>query len=163
MGSSSRINRLNDEFSLMKILASESDLFQIKGVRGNPPEAYQIIFNGKSLMLQGDQVVETDHHEVTILMGVDWPQSQPIFLWSTPIFHPNIKAPNVCPLGQPYSAMTHLDQMVETLWNMLTFQRYNIKSPLDKQAAKWAAEHKERFPVDKRVLRNKTIDIRIYS
>ena len=162
-----RTARLKDELELMKKLQSESGLIQIKPIAqpGLPPEKYQIIFKGKSKMLQGDKVVDTDQHQAVIELGMDWPLNPPLIYWFTPIFHPNFKMPNVCLQGKPHSSLTHLDQICEMLWDMLTFKSYNTNldphGVWDFKAAEWVIKNKDSLPTDNRDLRNLNIVIRI--
>ncbi len=169
MNEDPRKSRLEDEEKLMDKLQADSSIVEIrKENRPNfPAERYLIVFHGKGLMLQGDRVVTTEQHHAMIELGADWPQRPPQVYWLTPIFHPNFKHPNVCLQGKPYSSTTHLDMICETLWDMLTFKKFNTRLDAhgrwDNNAAEWVLKNKDRLPTDNRELRNLAITIRIIS
>ena len=67
----------------------------------------------------------------------------------TPVFHPNFDDASVC-IGDFWAASEWLDDLVIRIGRMITYQEYNIRSPLNGLAAKWAAEHENLLPMDDR-------------
>ena len=66
----------------------------------------------------------------------------------TPVFHPNIDPQKIC-IGDHWSAGQSLAQMVARIAEMICFQSYNVKSPLNAKAAAWAEQNVGRLPLQK--------------
>ena len=64
----------------------------------------------------------------------------------TPVFHPNIDPQKIC-IGDHWSADQSLVELVIRIAQMICFQSYNTKSPLNAAAAVWASEHADRLPL----------------
>jgi predicted Zn finger-like uncharacterized protein len=65
----------------------------------------------------------------------------------SPVFHPNI-APHAICVGDHWGAGESLQSIVARIGEMLAFQSYNVKSPLNGEAARWVEENKHRLPLD---------------
>ena len=57
----------------------------------------------------------------------------------TPIFHPNI-APHAICIGDHWSAGEPLASIMARIGEMIAYQSYNTKSPLNGEAARWVKE-----------------------
>ena len=66
----------------------------------------------------------------------------------TPVFHPNIDPQKIC-IGDHWSAGQSLAHLVIRIGEMLCYQSYNVKSPLNAQAAAWAEQHVSSLPLEK--------------
>jgi ubiquitin-protein ligase len=66
----------------------------------------------------------------------------------TPIFHPNIDPAYIC-VGDHWVAGERLTDLVTRIGEMIAYQAYNIKSPLNGEAAMWADLNGAQLPVDK--------------
>ena len=75
----------------------------------------------------------------------------------TPIFHPNIEPATIC-VGDHWTAGERLVDLVVRIGEMIAYQAYNVKSPLDGEAAMWADLHVRDLPVDDRNLRPPELD-----
>ena len=75
----------------------------------------------------------------------------------TPIFHPNIDPSTIC-VGDHWTAGERLVDLAIRIAEMIAYQAYNIKSPLDAEAAMWADLHARQLPIDDRVLRPAELD-----
>jgi len=64
----------------------------------------------------------------------------------TPVFHPNIDPQKIC-IGDHWSAGQSLAQMIVQIAEMISFQTYNVKSPLNARAAAWAEQNGRRLPL----------------
>jgi ubiquitin-protein ligase len=64
----------------------------------------------------------------------------------TPVFHPNIDPQKIC-IGDHWSAGQSLAQMVVHIGEMICYQRYNLKSPLNAKAAVWAEQNLVSLPL----------------
>lgn len=120
---------------------------------GRPPEKYLVMFRCKGLaMLPSEEIIIIHEHLLEIVLGLDYPIRPPIFIWNTPIWHPNIKPPYLCPEGRPYAIGTTIDQICLMAGQMVQYRNYNTENPLNREAAAWAVENVDRFPIDTRGL-----------
>jgi hypothetical protein len=65
----------------------------------------------------------------------------------TPIFHPNI-APHAICIGDHWSPGEPLWSIVARIGEMIAYQSYNTKSPLNGEAARWVEQHVGELPLD---------------
>jgi hypothetical protein len=65
----------------------------------------------------------------------------------TPVFHPNIAPHAVC-IGDHWTAAESLDRLIMRVCEMLAYQSYNTKSPLNGAAAQWVEANLDRLPLD---------------
>jgi ubiquitin-protein ligase len=80
----------------------------------------------------------------------------------TPTYHPNNDPTHNC-VGDHWSAGERLVDLVVRVGEMLAYQAYNIKSPLDAHAAMWADLNVNRLPTDPRTIRPAELDASIQS
>jgi hypothetical protein len=66
----------------------------------------------------------------------------------TPIFHPNI-APHAICIGDHWSAGESLPALLVRIAEMICLQSYNVKSPLNGDAARWVEEHVDQLPLSR--------------
>jgi predicted Zn finger-like uncharacterized protein len=66
----------------------------------------------------------------------------------SPVFHPNI-APHAICVGDHWGAGESLESIIIRIGEMLAYQSYNVKSPLNGEAARWVEENKHRVPLDR--------------
>ncbi|MFN6478267.1 ubiquitin-conjugating enzyme E2 [Nostoc sp. DedQUE07] len=118
------------------------------------PEKYCVLFCCKGLqkLSEYDEPTIRDEHVMEIVFGYDYPSAPPRYVWLTNIWHPNIKPPYLCDKGRPFAVSTTLDQICLMVGQMIQYRIYNTEDPLDKDAAKWAAQNKKLFPIDTRDL-----------
>ena len=65
----------------------------------------------------------------------------------TPIFHPNI-APHAICIGDHWSPGEPLWSIVARIGELISYQSYNTKSPLNGEAARWVEENLDQVPLD---------------
>ena len=65
---------------------------------------------------------------------------------NSPVFHPNIDPQKIC-IGDHWSAGQSLAQLVVRVAEMISYQSYNVKSPLNAKAAAWAEQNVEKLPL----------------
>jgi ubiquitin-protein ligase len=114
---------------------------------------YLVTLHCTGLCLRHGSVTEIGEHRVQVLLGPSYPIQPPRLVWTTPIFHPNILAWEVCLVGQRWGAKTRLDEVCLWLWDMARYKLYNLDDPLDRNAKLWAEKHEGRFPTDRTDLR----------
>lgn len=125
-----------------------------------PPEKYMIRFNCKGLWRREDgTIVEAPYHLLEVVFGADYPSKPPTFVWLTPIWHPNLMRPYICLEGRPFAVGWTLDLIVQEVGRLVMYQSYNVKDPLNKEAADWARDNAQRFPVDDRDLLDSRVHV----
>jgi Ubiquitin-conjugating enzyme len=146
-----RLRRLKADYEALRRLARLHPLIEIEGAAGNPPERYRLILRVQSLRQRGDELEPADEHRLEITLPLGYPRDAPLFRMLTPVFHPNIAPHAVC-IGDHWSAAESLDALIQRVGELLAFQSYNTKSPLNGAAAKWVDQHRDRLPIDRREL-----------
>ncbi len=125
-----------------------------------PPEKYMIRFKCKGLWQQDNgSIVEAPYHLMEVVFGADYPSKPPTFVWLTPIWHPNLRRPYICLEGRPFAVGWTLDLIVQEVGRLVQYQSYNVNDPLNHEAAEWAKQNAERFPVDDRDLLDSRIRV----
>ncbi|MFQ5844005.1 MAG: ubiquitin-conjugating enzyme E2 [Planctomycetota bacterium] len=143
-----RLLRLRSDLESVRRLAHLHPRIEVEGVTGNPPERYRLVLRVRSLREKGDKLVIVAKHRLEITMPHGYPRDVPTCRMLTPVFHPNIAPHAVC-IGDHWSAAESLDLMIQRVGEMLAFQSYNVKSPLNGRAARWVEENLHRLPIDK--------------
>ncbi|MFZ0665782.1 MAG: ubiquitin-conjugating enzyme E2 [Acidimicrobiales bacterium] len=115
-----------------------------------PADRYRVAYslNGVTLDQSGQPVI-AQHHSVMITLGAGYPREKPMVNMETAIFHPNIRqgiGGEVC-IGDYWSPAQSLADIVVMIGEMIQYQRYNVRSPLNGIAAEWVALHEDIFPV----------------
>jgi ubiquitin-protein ligase len=149
-----RLARLEEEYRSLMDVSGRSDLLHIEPIEGEPPKRYRISFKCRGIMLQPDtgKPCVTVNHVMEIYLPSKYPNERPERRWLTPIFHPNInKNGGVC-LGDDWAPSMTLAWLVEQLADYVTYRAYNVDDPYNKEAAAWARENSDKFPVDSRPL-----------
>ena len=143
-----RLRRLQaDHQNLVEYIRRHPRLRLIQ-TAGDPPEQYQIEYRIKSLRQVGENLQPTKSHIVEISLPRNYPRTPPQCRMLTPVFHPNI-APHAICVGDHWSAGEPLKSIVARIGEMLAYQSYNVKSPLNGEAARWVEQHLDELPLDK--------------
>ena len=119
---------------------------------------------GLERIAERKEPVERSYHTVQIKLTSDYPRMSPACKMLTPIFHPNIEPATIC-VGDHWTAGERLVDLVVRIGEMIAYQAYNVKSPLDGEAAMWADLHLKELPVDDRKIASPrgSIDRRLRS
>jgi hypothetical protein len=142
-------------------LCRHSDLVELTPVDSLPaPQRYIVTLRctGLCRTYSGD-IVETNlahvglHFPDHYLRSVDGP----IAIWLGPptIWAPNIRAPWIC-TGR-ITPGTTLTAALYQLFEIVTYQRFSTHDALNRDAAAWARQHLDRFPVDRRALKRRGV------
>jgi len=136
-----------------------SPLIRVIETEGNPPDVYRIEYQIQSLEPTGDpeRPSPRDQHQVEIRLTADYPRMSPQCKMLTPVYHPNIDPTHVC-VGDHWAAGERLVDLIVRVGEMLAYQAYNIKSPLDAHAAMWADLNPDQLPTDPRTIRPAEIE-----
>lgn len=144
-----RLRRLKADEEMVRRAFAQHPFIRVAEAMGEPPERYRFELKVGGLVVVDDQVVPKDTHLVEIYLTLGYPRQAPQCRMLTPVFHPNI-APHAICIGDHWSAGQSLAAVVLRIAEMLAFQSYNVKSPLNGAAARWASEHAASLPVDAR-------------
>jgi ubiquitin-protein ligase len=148
--SSPRIRRLNQDHQRLKNRFASWELIRLTGTAGLPPEHYRIAYSIRGLYVDATgQILERNEHVMEIDLSLGYPRRAPQCRMLTPVFHPNFDEASVC-TGDFWAASERLDDLIVRIGRMIAYQEYNMKSPLNGLAARWAAEHPQFLPLDPR-------------
>ena len=143
-----RLRRLQADYEALRRLAHQHPKIEIEGASGNPPDRYRLLLKVKSLRERGDAIETATEHRLEVTMPRGYPRDAPILRMLTPVFHPNIAPHAVC-IGDHWSAGESIDLLIQRVGEILAFQSYNTKSPLNGRAAQWIDQHRDQIPVDR--------------
>ncbi|MDB5321603.1 MAG: hypothetical protein JWN40_3234 [Phycisphaerales bacterium] len=132
----------------------DSSMIRVLETEGNPPDLYRIEYHVESLepTENPERPAPRNVHQVEIQLTGEYPRVSPQCKMLTPVYHPNIDPSHIC-VGDHWAAGERLVDLVVRIGEMLAYQAYNIKSPLDAHAAMWADLNGERLPTDSRTIR----------
>jgi predicted Zn finger-like uncharacterized protein len=116
-------------------------------MEGDPPERYQLEYRIKSLRMVGGELQAVQSHLVEVTLPRNYPRLPPQCRMLSPVFHPNI-APHAICVGDHWGAGESLESIIIRIGEMLAYQSYNVKSPLNGEAARWVEVNKHRIPLD---------------
>jgi ubiquitin-protein ligase len=140
-----------DAESIRKRLAGWP-LIEISGTAGIPPEIYRFTYRIKGLYVDpSGNILERATHLLEVNLSLGYPRRAPQCRMLTPVFHPNFDDSTVC-IGDFWAASEGLDDLVIRIGQMIAYQEYNTKSPLNGLAAKWAALNANLLPIDVRAI-----------
>jgi ubiquitin-protein ligase/DNA-directed RNA polymerase subunit RPC12/RpoP len=143
-----RTRRLMSDASAMTTAFIHSASIKVQPIAGDPPEIYRVQYSIQSLERgKAGTPIPRDQHEVEIQLTSEYPRISPRCKMLTPIFHPNIDTATIC-VGDHWTAGEQLPDLVIRIGQMIAFQEYNIRSPLDAEAAMWADLNSGSLPID---------------
>jgi ubiquitin-protein ligase len=144
-----RIRRLQADYKQIAGVFKKHPYIRIIDIQGNPPEKYTFEILVKGLAPKSDDSFDIrTEHRTEVFLPLDYPRRPPFCRMITPVFHPNIDPQKIC-IGDHWSAAQSLGQLVVRIAEMLCYQSYNVKSPLNAKAAAWAQENFSRLPLQK--------------
>ena len=141
-----RLRRLiADHQQVMSALAQHPRI-KLLQTEGAPPEKYTVEFQVAGLVNDQSQVGHV--HRAEIFLNLDYPRRPPFCRMITPVFHPNIDPQKIC-IGDHWSAGESVVDLIIRIAQMIAYQSYNVKSPLNAGAAMWAEQHEAQLPLEK--------------
>jgi ubiquitin-protein ligase len=143
-----RLRRLTADYEKLQEFVQRQPRLRLLRAAGEPPELYQLEYRIRSLRQTGERLEVVGSHTVEILLPRDYPRAPPQCRMLTPVFHPNI-APHAICVGDHWSAGEPIGSIVARIGEMLAYQSYNTKSPLNGEAARWVEQNLEQLPLDK--------------
>jgi ubiquitin-protein ligase len=147
-----RTRRLMADYRQMREAFAGGTFIRLLETTGDPAETYKLEFNFRGIeSIQAKEPILREQHLVEIRLTSDYPRMAPACRMLTPIFHPNIDTSAIC-VGDHWVAGERLTDLVVRIGQMIAYQAYNIKSPLNGEAAMWADLNPEALPIDSRDL-----------
>ncbi len=143
-----RLRRLQADYEKLRTFLAQQPRIRLIQAQGTPPERYQLEFQIKGLREVDEQLQTVANHIVEISLPLSYPRLPPQCRMLTPVFHPNI-APHAICIGDHWSAGEPLWSMVARIGEMIAYQSYNTKSPLNGEAARWVEANQHHLPLDR--------------
>jgi predicted Zn finger-like uncharacterized protein len=142
-----RLRRLQADYEKVREYVNRHPRLQLIQSDGTPPERYQLEYRIRGLRQTADELSLVKSHMVEIALPMSYPRMAPQCRMLTPIFHPNI-APHAICIGDHWSPGEPLWSIIARIGEMIAYQSYNTKSPLNGEAARWVDEHLDELPLD---------------
>ncbi len=145
-----RLRRLRADYERVMAVFAEHPFVRVLSAEGDPPEKYTFELRVRGLVPkdESETLLPQLIHRAEVFLPLDYPRRPPFCRMITPVFHPNIDPQKIC-IGDHWSAGQSLAQMVARIAEMICFQSYNVKSPLNAKAAAWAEQNESRLPLQK--------------
>jgi hypothetical protein len=148
-----------------QVLASQSDLLDLVAFRS---DRFMARFSCRGLVRHASgAIVEADAFSVGIWFPSDYLRTAPhpahVLTWLGPreIWHPNIssEAPLIC-VGH-LAPGTSLVDLLYQVFEIITWRKVTMREDdaLNREACQWARNHPSRYPVDRRPLKHRTLDL----
>ncbi|MCS7032687.1 MAG: ubiquitin-conjugating enzyme E2 [Phycisphaerae bacterium] len=155
---SPRHRRLLADAEQIRRLFADCPHIRIVSMQGDPPDLYEVEYQISSLERDPrGKPRPRNLHLAQIQLTLDYPRLAPRCTMLTPIFHPNINQSTIC-VGDHWTAGERLADLIVRIGEMIAYQAYNIRSPLDGEAAMWADLNADKLPLDARNLRPATME-----
>ena len=142
-----RIRRLRADRELVERLFADHPRIRLTEAEGDPPERYRFQISVRGLAPGADAPEPRAVHGIEMFLPIDYPRRAPVCRMTTPLFHPNVDPQKIC-IGDHWSAGQRLVDLVVRIAQMIAFQSYNVKSPLNGEAAAWAERNIPSLPLD---------------
>jgi ubiquitin-protein ligase len=147
-----RLKRLQAEAAQVQKAFAGFPNIRLQAMQGEPPERYVIEYRVRGLVRSPQGPIYQDQHYAEIQLTSEYPRQAPKCRMLTPIFHPNFEPATIC-VGDHWTAGERLVDLIIRIAEMIAFQQYNIKSPLDGEAAMWTDQNRQHLPTDPREMR----------
>ncbi|MBM3882250.1 MAG: hypothetical protein FJ387_21445 [Verrucomicrobia bacterium] len=153
------------QFEEATALARQSDVLELAPQDGRPPNRYLAHFQCKGLVRDGSGgPVEFNHLLVGIWLPEDYlrqvnPGQVLTYLGPAPQpWHPQIRPPFICAHIPPG---TRLTDVLHTLYDLWTYNLVAVgDNGLNPDAAAWyRQQHPSRFPLERRPLKRRTLEL----
>jgi predicted Zn finger-like uncharacterized protein len=143
-----RLRRLKADSEKLQDYVRRHPRVRLVQMDGDPPERYQLEYRINSLRMVNGELQPVQSHLVEVVLPRNYPRTPPQCRMLSPVFHPNI-APHAICVGDHWGAGESLESIIIRIGEMLAYQSYNVKSPLNGEAARWVEENKLRVPLDR--------------
>ena len=142
-----RLRRLSADYEEIKRHFAGHKYILVTTSGDDPPEKYHVIYMVNGIYMFPDGTIgRRERHEVEITLHADYPRYKPLCSISTPIWHPNFRDGQIC-IGDIWGAGESLSDIIVNIGDMIQYKSWNAYSPLSSEAARWAMENRQLFPV----------------
>jgi ubiquitin-protein ligase len=142
-----QLRRLNADYQKIKSVFGNHPFVQLIKEEGNPPNKYTFEFMVQGLIPDDEKTfTRGDTHLAEVFLPMEYPRRPPFCRMITPVFHPNIDPQKIC-IGDHWSAGESLAHLIVRIGEMICYQSYNFKSPLNGKAAAWAEQNIDQLPI----------------
>lgn len=158
-----RDRRLESDYRALRATFEAEDLVEIRAIGTAPFEKYMIVYKVPSLRLNSTgQPMRVDATVVEISLPADYPRMPPTArtVAGDVVFHPNFNAAKIC-LADHWSPSFQLVDIVREIGELLTWQKFNIRSPLNATAAEWSQQHLNEIPLARVNLGGNSVNVTI--
>lgn len=142
---SPRVRRLAADREAVRTRFSGHKHVRVTPGPGNPPDYYEVEYYLNGLVRDGDSAQIQQSHQVVVRMGAGYPRMAPFVEAKSEVFHPNV-AGHYC-FGDIWTPAQSIADVIEKVGDMIQWRVFNVESALNADAAHYATEHPEVFPV----------------
>ena len=160
---SPRQRRLEQDARLIAAMFDASHTVSVEPLGPAPAERYRVTYSvpGYWIDQASNSISVRRQHVVLITLPPGYPREKPYCTTSNPIWHPNFGA-YIC-IADEWLPGQMLADVIVQIGDLLQYKAYNIRSPLNALAAKWAMEHADTLPVGNAELRGPEMLIRLVT
>lgn len=161
--SNPRQTRLENEYRALRAAFDADPLVEIIAMGPVPSEQYRIVYRVPSLRLNSKgQPIQVDATVVEIDLPKGFPKISPVArtIAGDVVFHPNFSSTKIC-LSDHWAAAIQLVDLVREIGEMLQWQKFNIRAPLNYQAAQWSQENQNEIPLATHKLGTNQVKIKL--
>ena len=146
-----RLRRLTKEADDLRANFHGHPFIRVTPVGWEPAERYKVEYWVRGVVLPPGAVQPTfaDYFVTSIVLPAEYPRVKPLCTMETPVFHPNFGTrpdDEIC-IADYWTPSQSISDIVVKIGEMLQFQDYNVKSPLNAVAARWADSNRGALPV----------------
>jgi ubiquitin-protein ligase len=149
-----RVRRLMADAELLATEFAGHPHITVEPVGFAPAEEYIVTYRlqGVHLPHGSSQPQPANAFRARIKLTAAYPREKPYCTMESPIFHPNFgprPGDEIC-IGDYWTTSQTLVDIVAKIGEMVQYQTYNVKSPLNAVAARWVAENEHTpglFPI----------------
>ena len=155
--------RLDNDYRELRNAFAGEDLVDIRAVGTAPFRKYMIVYKVPSLRLNSSgQPIRVEQTVVEINLPMGYPKVPPVAktVAGDVVFHPNFSPSKIC-LMDHWAPSVQLSDLVREIGSMLQWEKYNIRSPLNAEAAEWRQRHKEELPLATHSLGGSVVEVKI--
>jgi Ubiquitin-conjugating enzyme len=153
--------RLDNDYRALRNIFAGEDRVDIRAVGTAPFRKYLVVYKLPSLRINSTgQPIRVEQTVVEITLPMGYPKIPPVAktVAGDVVFHPNFSASKIC-LMDHWAPAVQLTDLIREIGSMLQWEKYNILSPLNAEAAEWSQKHAQELPLSNHSLGDSPIDI----
>lgn len=146
---SARDRRLEGDYRDLRASFDADQHIDIVALGAVPSDRYRIVYKVPSLRLNtAGKPIQVEATVIEIQLPTGYPKLPPVAktIAGDVVFHPNFNASKIC-LMDHWAPATRLVDLIREIGEMLQWQKYNIRSPLNAEAAEWSQSHQGELPL----------------